>query len=277
MIKNDFKTKKWLHIILNIMLFFGIAYFVAVVSLYALNMIVANSAPHLIAIPVALVVIPLLPFLLRKQLKKWLRKAYLPLKIFLTLCFMFFAVTFSWFYSYVVGYSANTVEAITQSNEGEKLAVLVFGCRVYEHGPSNMLEIRLLKAKELLDKNPDAIAIMSGGQGVDEHAPEAQVMKEYLVARGGIAEERIWTEENSHSTLQNIINSAELIERENLESYRLIGVSSDFHIPRIELFAKHFKMNITMVPSESYVQWSMIGNILREYLAVSKAIIFDLH
>ena len=275
MIKNN-RTIKWLHIVLNILLFCGIAYFVAVVSLYALNMIVANSAPHLIAIPVALVIIPLLPFVLRKQLKKKLRKLYLPLKIFMVVCFMFFAVSFSWFYNYVVSYSSVTVEAVTKNYEGEKLAVLVFGCRVYENGPSSMLWLRLMKAKDLLEKNPDAIAIMSGGQGVDEHAPEAQVMKEFLVARG-IAEERIWTEEQSRSTLQNIINSAELIERENLEGYRLIGVSSDFHIPRIELFAKHFKMDITMVPSESYVQWSMIGNILREYLAVAKALIFDLH
>ena len=275
MIKNN-RTIKWLHIVLNILLFCGIAYFVAVVSLYALNMIVANSAPHLIAIPVALVIIPLLPFVLRKQLKKKLRKLYLPLKIFMVVCFMFFAVSFSWFYNYVVSYSSVTVEAVTKNYEGEKLAVLVFGCRVYENGPSSMLWLRLMKAKDLLEKNPDAIAIMSGGQGVDEHAPEAQVMKEFLVARG-IDEESIWTEEQSRSTLQNIINSAELIERENLEGYRLIGVSSDFHIPRIELFAKHFKMDITMVPSESYVQWSMIGNILREYLAVAKALIFDLH
>lgn len=261
---------------LNILLFCGVAYFVAVVSLYALNMIVANSAPHLIAIPLAIVIVPLLPILLHKQLKRWLRKAYFPLKIFMTLCFIFFTVTFSVFYSYVMNYSSLSVEAITQTNEDEKLAVLVFGCRVYEHGPSNMLEFRLQKTKQLLDKYPDSIAIMSGGQGPDEHAPEAQVMKEYLVKRG-IAEERIWTEEKSRSTLQNIILSAELINQEKLEDYRLFGVSSDFHIPRIELFAKHLEMDITMVPSKSSVPWSMIGNILREYLAVSKAIVFDLH
>jgi len=274
----NFKGKKinWLHIGLNIMLFCGIAYFVAVVSLYALNMIVAKSALHLIMIPVALVILPLLPFVLRKQLKKWLRKFYLPLKIFMTLCFVFFAVTFSWFYGYVVNYSSMTVEAIKQNDEGEKMAVLVFGCRVYEHGPSSMLYVRLEKSIELLNKYPDAIAIMSGGQGVDEHAPEAVVMKEYLVGRG-IAAERILTEERSRSTLQNIIYTKELIEEENLNDYRLIGVSSDFHIPRIELFAKHFDLEITMIPSKSYVPWSMIGNILREYLAVAKAMIFDLH
>ena len=273
---NSKKSLERLHIVLNILLFCGIVYFVGVVSLYALNMIVAKSALHLSLIPLTIAVLPILPFLLRKQLKKWLRKAYLPLKIFMTVCFMIFTVTFSMFYIHVVNYSRNTVEAITQSNKNEKIAVMVFGCRVYEHGPSEMLMLRLLKAKELLERNPDSIAIMSGGQGSDEHAPEAQVMKQYLIDRG-IAAERIFTEEESRSTLQNIILTSELINQKNLEGYRLIGVSSDFHLPRIELFAKHFELNITMVPSKSYVQWSMIGNILREYLAVGKAIIFDLH
>lgn len=279
MIEKNIKAKPdWkaiLRIITNILLGFGVAFFVAVFSLYAINMIYSRSAWQIAALPIFMIVLMLLPFIFHTTLKRLLSKFYIPLKLLLTAGLLVFAVSFSIFYNFVDNYSKVTVEAFTQTNEDEKIAVFVFGCRVYENGPSGMLQIRLDKAKEILDKYPQAICIVSGGQGIDEHAPEAVVMRDYLVSRG-IDKERIYLEEKAKSTHENIIYTLELIEEMSLEGYRLVGVSSDFHIPRIELYADHEDMNITMIPSQSYVRWSMMGNVLREYLAYCKALLFDL-
>ena len=54
--------------------------------------------------------------------------------------------------------------------------VVVLGCAVRDGGPSLMLRERLEAAKKYLDDNPQAVCVVSGGQGADESISEAQCM-----------------------------------------------------------------------------------------------------
>ncbi len=53
----------------------------------------------------------------------------------------------------------------------ENATVVVLGCRAYGSRPSIMLASRLDAAYEYLTEHPDAICIVSGGQGPDESMP----------------------------------------------------------------------------------------------------------
>ena len=62
--------------------------------------------------------------------------------------------------------------------------IIVLGAQVKESGPSVILRYRLDRALSYLKENDNTLVIVSGGQGANEKATEASVMKEYLVNNG---------------------------------------------------------------------------------------------
>ena len=88
--------------------------------------------------------------------------------------------------------------------------LIVLGCQVFAGGPSPMLRARLNRALRYLNDHPNALCVVSGGQGANEHASEAAVMCDWLIARG-ISPDRILTEDRSANTQENIQNSLELL------------------------------------------------------------------
>ena len=59
--------------------------------------------------------------------------------------------------------------------------IIVLGAQVKESGPSVILRYRLDRAVSYLKENDNTLVIVSGGQGANEKATEASVMKECLV------------------------------------------------------------------------------------------------
>ena len=57
--------------------------------------------------------------------------------------------------------------------------VLVLGCQVRGTEPSLMLTRRLEAAYQYLTQYPDAVCVVSGGQGDDEDIPEGEAMEQY--------------------------------------------------------------------------------------------------
>lgn len=113
--------------------------------------------------------------------------------------------------------------------------VVVLGCAVRGGGPSLMLRERLIAAQDYLDENPEAVCVVSGGQGADESMSEAQCMYEYLTEHG-IAPERIYMEDKSTSTRENIKFSAEIIRQNGLPDKMNI-VTNEFHEYRAKRIA----------------------------------------
>lgn len=128
--------------------------------------------------------------------------------------------------------------------------VVVLGAALRGETPSRLLRERLETAKDYLHQNPTAVCVVSGGQGEDEVCSEALVMKRYLVQHG-IAEQRIYMEDNSTSTFENIRFSKELIEQQGL-SPNIALVTQEFHQYRAAKLARQAGFeNIGALPSQT--------------------------
>lgn len=89
--------------------------------------------------------------------------------------------------------------------------VIVLGARVKEHTVSNSLKMRLDKAIEYVEDNPDTVLVLSGGRGPGESVSEAEVMCQYL-EYNGVRPEQLLIEDQSVSTVENIAYSKIVIE-----------------------------------------------------------------
>lgn len=158
--------------------------------------------------------------------------------------------------------------------EGEEPTTLVvLGCLVRENGPSLMLRRRVETALDYLRKNPEAVVVVSGGQGEEEPMSEAQAMEEYLLANG-IEQDRIYKEDRSTNTRQNIAFSAEIIRTEALPE-RLVTVTDSYHQMRAGIYAR--TQGFTEVYScSSRCPWGLLPSYgVREMLAIGQAVILN--
>ena len=115
-------------------------------------------------------------------------------------------------------------------------AVIILGCQVRGEMPSQMLKRRLDAALEVLDENPEAVCVMSGGRGNGEDISEAECMRRYLTA-AGIDEARLYAEDKSTSTRENIAFSAEILEKLGI-SENIMLVTNEFHQYRAYIYAR---------------------------------------
>ena len=89
--------------------------------------------------------------------------------------------------------------------------MIVLGAKVRKGGvPTRALQYRLDVAAVYAKAHPHVMIVVSGGQGADEDATEASVMKHYLVAQG-IEPSRIIEEDRSTSTYENILFTRALL------------------------------------------------------------------
>lgn len=114
---------------------------------------------------------------------------------------------------------------------------IVLGCAVHGTKPSLMLERRLKAALSYLEENPSANAVLSGGKGPGEAITEAQCMFEYLTEHG-ISETRLYLEDQSENTAQNIQYSKEILQTFQTETEIAI-ITNEFHQYRASILAKN--------------------------------------
>lgn len=114
-------------------------------------------------------------------------------------------------------------------------AVMILGCQVHGNTPGNELVSRMESALPLIEQNPSAPVIVTGGQGRGEFIPEADAMKAWLVEKG-VSESRIYTETQSHSTRTNFEYSAPIL-RELGVTDGIAVVTNDFHQYRADIYA----------------------------------------
>ena len=118
----------------------------------------------------------------------------------------------------------------------ENATLIVLGAALRGDQPSALLKGRLDQAVSYLKEHPQAVCVVSGGQSKDEICTEASVMKQYLM-RKGIAAERIYTEETSKNTFENIRCSKAVIYQNGLPS-EVAVVTQEFHQYRSQKFAE---------------------------------------
>lgn len=160
--------------------------------------------------------------------------------------------------------TAFMIKAAT-TKPSEDATVVVLGCRAYGSRPSIMLATRLDAAYEYLVEHPDAVCIVSGGQGPDETMPEAECMYLYLTEKG-IAPERIYQENQSTSTRENLLFSQEIIEAEGLNPEIAI-VTNEYHEYRASRVGNDLKMECSAIPSKTPL-WLFPTYYMRELYGI---------
>ena len=136
-----------------------------------------------------------------------------------------------------------------QPEEGQPVTMIILGCRVNGSVPSLMLWNRISTAQRYLETHPEVRAICSGGKGNDEHISEGRCIYNYLV-QGGIDPERLYVEEESSSTKENIAFSKALIEAEGLEQ-DVVLVTNGFHCYRALQLAKKAGLTAYSWPAQT--------------------------
>lgn len=146
--------------------------------------------------------------------------------------------------------------------------VVVLGCHVRPNGPSLTLLDRINAAYDYLTEKPDVIAVVSGGQGVDEPMSEAQCIYDHLVERG-IDPERVWIEDKATSTWENLNFSLDLIEERTGARPDTLGIiSSEYHLFRAGLQAKDCGVDPVRIPAVTTVVSQRVNHFMREVAGV---------
>lgn len=114
--------------------------------------------------------------------------------------------------------------------------VVVLGCEIQGDAPSRVLKARLDAALDYLRNHPEAPVVVAGGVGEDEVYSEAYVMYRYLL-ENGIDESRIYCEDRSKDTEQNITFAGAIIQENNL-SHTMLIATDGFHEFRAFLHAR---------------------------------------
>ena len=160
----------------------------------------------------------------------------------------------------------------TALNKPENPSVMiVLGCRVKEDRPSLMLSKRINAAYDQLMEHPDSVCILSGGQGSDEIMSEAECMYRELTAKG-ISPDRLFKEEQSTNTYENISFSLEIMKQHGLNGETAI-VTSEFHQMRAAIIAKKQGLSAYSVSSPTAL-FLLPTYWVRDCLGVAYEIVF---
>lgn len=151
--------------------------------------------------------------------------------------------------------------------------VVVLGAGVRGTVPSLSLRERINAAYDYLTAHPDAVAVLSGGQGDGEEISEAACMFRELTEMG-IPSDRLLLEENSTSTIENLTFSMELLEAQTGSRPTKIGiVSSEYHLFRAKQFAKGLGLDAVGIPARTSWFALRLNYYLREIAAVWKYLV----
>lgn len=140
------------------------------------------------------------------------------------------------------------IDGVKPKANGTYKYVIVLGAKVKRGAiPSKALAFRLDAALSYTKQYPNVNIVVSGGQGFDEDATEASVMKQYLIDRG-FPESQIIVEDKSTSTYENLLNTKNIIG-EDLTGLTI--VSSDYHLARAKMLAEELHIKCDVIPAKT--------------------------
>ncbi len=146
--------------------------------------------------------------------------------------------------------------------------LIVLGAGVNGTIPSLSLLNRLEAAKDYLDEYPQAVVIVSGGQGQGEDITEARCMNDWLI-KNGIAPNRVIMEEKAVNTKENIRFSLDIIQsRGDDPEAKVAIVSSEYHLYRAKYMAKQLGAQPFGVAGKTSYPILRLNYFIREAAAV---------
>lgn len=143
--------------------------------------------------------------------------------------------------------------------------IVVHGAKIFGTKPSPLLASRADAARELWERQGRCGAIVvSGGQGADEMASEAAVMRDYLQQQG-VPAAAIVEEDRSTTTLENLVFSKALMDRlSGGAPYRAALATSEFHVFRCATMARHLGLDAEVVAAPTRLA-TWLRSFVREF------------
>ncbi len=189
--------------------------------------------------------------------RTWEKKTGKILLSFVALCIVFVAVL-------AVVETVCIVKA-AKKKPAENATLIVLGCKVYGEKASRTLRERLDAAYDYLVENEDADCVLSGGQGKEEDISEALCMYRYLEDKG-INPSRLYLEDTSTTTRENLANSLEVMEEKGLNT-KIAIATSEFHEYRAGEIAKALGLKYGAVPGHT-AWWLLPTYYVRELYGI---------
>lgn len=148
------------------------------------------------------------------------------------------------------------------------LNVVVLGAQVYSaERMGKSLSGRVDKAAEYLLENPQVRCIVTGGQGSNEPCPEALTAKNALIRRG-VDPERIYMEDKSRNTRQNLAYAMDIARERGLDT-KVAVVSQNFHMYRALRLARSAGFEAYALPADT--DWIIFPSYYgRELMSLTK-------
>lgn len=151
-------------------------------------------------------------------------------------------------------------------------AIIVLGAGVRGDRVTLPLKMRLDKAIEYHNKNPEALIVVTGGKGLQETVTEAYAMEKYLI-QNGVEVSKIIKEEMATSTFENMKFSKEILDNYFANDYSVVVITNNFHIFRGAAIAKKAGFQ-NVKHMHAGLQWyNLVPCFLRESLAVVKMLV----
>lgn len=171
-------------------------------------------------------------------------------------------------------FEAPVVSSAKTDSDVQADYLIVLGAGVNGSSPSLSMVNRLEAAQAYLEAHPDAVAIVSGGQGSGENVTEAAAMHNWL-AEHGVAESHIVEEDKSTSTRENLENSFAIIRaRGGNPADGVAIVSSEYHLYRAKQMAQALGAKPFGVAAETTLPTMRVNYFIREAFAAAYMRVF---
>ena len=187
---------------------------------------------------------------------------------------MFFASLVCYLECLLFGVSVCALNCAKHRPKPDKDFIVILGCAISKDGkPLPLLRGRVDKAIRFAEyqqkeTGKQAIFVPSGGQGDDECVSEACAMKNYLLSCG-IPENRIFMEDKSVNTLENMTFSKKLIDAVD-PSAKVVFSTTNYHVFRSGIYARQIGFDAEGIGSST--KWYFWPNaFVREFIALLRA------
>ncbi|GAA3542493.1 YdcF family protein [Amycolatopsis ultiminotia] len=144
-------------------------------------------------------------------------------------------------------------------------AVIVLGSGLLGDRVPPLLASRLDRAVEVRQRSPQALLVVSGGQGPDESTSEAAAMARYLT-EAGVPESQVVLEDRATTTDENLRFSADLLAARGLEG-RMLAVTNNYHVFRTAVLARRLGLRLDVIGAKT-ASYFVPSAFLREFVAL---------
>ncbi len=166
-----------------------------------------------------------------------------------------FAALYLYFECMIIGAMTANVIVSRHEPEPDRDFIIILGCWIGDDGKiTPLLRGRVERAVEFAEKQErltgkKAVFITSGGKGSDEKMSESAAMKQCLMEHG-IPEDRIIEEDQSTTTVENMVFSKKKIEAVKKDA-KIAFATTGYHVFRSGIFAGHAKIRSEGIGSKT--------------------------